>query len=679
MWTIGTDTGGTFTDLVAIDDDGQIRVAKAPSTPPNFEQGVVSALEESGIERDEMRLLYHGTTVSTNALITRSGAHTSLIATKGFRDVIEIRDGSRDEMYDILWDPPPPLVPRHDRLEVTERVDQSGEVVTPLEEDEVRALARILKARGVEAVAIALLHSYANTDHEARILKVLREELPDAYISASSEVLPEPPEFPRASTTVANAYVGPVLLRYVERLRSAVSENGDGGKLVIMHSGGGTMTPDHAVRVPIRTAASGPAAGVLAAAAIATAAGRPNIISLDMGGTSADIATVQDGQPGLRTEHDLEWGMPIGFPSIDLIAIGAGGGSIAWIDDAGVPHSGPQSAGADPGPACYGSGGEDPTNTDANLALGRLRPATLLAGRMELDPELARRSIEERFARPLGLDVLEAADGILRISNQHMANGIHRVTVKRGLDPREFALVAFGGAGPMHAAELARELQIGEVIVPPSPGATSALGLLFADARHDFLRSLIAPEDALDCAEAERLFNEMETEALALLRSEGFGDDRITLERMIDFRYIGQVRALSIPVPSAAFTQKTLSDAAGQFHRDYEVEYKYAVPDLPIASKSLRVAATGSAQKPAFAAEEPTGRAEDALIGEFETYFRDAGGVTTTPFYDRARLEPGATFAGPAILEQYDATTVVPPDTSVEVDQFRNVIMRVGT
>ena len=677
MWTIGTDTGGTFTDLVAIDEEGQIRVAKAPSTPPSFEKGVVDALEESGIARGDMRLLYHGTTVSTNALITRTGARTALIATEGFRDIIEIRDGSREELYDTLWDPPPPLVPRQDRLEVRERVDYNGDVVTALDEDGVRQAARILKARGVEAVAVTLLHSYANTAHEARVVELLREELPEAYVSASSEVLPEPPEFQRASTTVANAYVGPVLLRYVERLQGAVAENGDSGKLVIMHSGGGTMTPDHAVRVPIRTATSGPAAGVLAATAIASAAGHPNVISLDMGGTSADIATIRDGEPGLRTEQDLEWGMPIGFPSIDLIAIGAGGGSIAWIDDAGVPHSGPQSAGADPGPACYGRGGENPTNTDANLVLGRLRPGALLGGRMELDQELARASVKTRFAKPLGLDLLEAADGILRISNQHMANGIHRVTVKRGLDPREFGLVAFGGAGPMHAAELARELQIAEVIVPPNPGATSALGLLFADARHDFLRSLISPERELDCAEADRLFAEMELEARSLLRSEGFDEGQIALERQIDLRYVGQVRALSIPVPSATFTQALLSEAAAQFHRDYEVEYKYAVPDLPIESKSLRLAATGTAAKPELAAEALTGKADDALIGKLDAYFREAGGMTPTPLYDRSRLAPGASLSGPAIVEQYDSTTVVPPGAAVEVDPFRNLIISV--
>ena len=344
-------------------------------------------LDESGIDGRDTRLLYHGTTVSTNALITRTGVRTGLIATEGFRDIIEIRDGSRDEMYDTLWDPPPPLVPRYDRLEVSERVDQSGAVVVPLDEESVRGAARILRAREVEAVAISLMHSYANADHEARIVELLRQELPDVYVSASSEVLPEPPEFPRTSTTVANAYVGPVLLRYIERLQTATgaaagrpqdggpggseSEAAAGGKLMIMHSGGGTMTPDHAVRVPVRTAASGPAAGVLAAAAIATAAGRPNVISLDMGGTSADIATVQDGEPGVRTEHDLEWGMPIGFPSIDLIAIGAGGGSIAWIDDAGVPHTGPQSAGADPGPACYGRGGQEPTSSSAGSVRAR--------------------------------------------------------------------------------------------------------------------------------------------------------------------------------------------------------------------------------------------------------------------------------------------------------------------
>ena len=601
MWNIGTDTGGTFTDLVAIDDLGQVRVAKTPSTPPEFEAGVLNALREVGVPANETRLLYHGTTVSTNALLTRTGARTAQVSTSGFRDVIEIRDGSRNEAYDILWDPPPPLVSRPNRLEVTERLDYAGTVVKELDEDEVRRVAATLRARGIEAVAITFVHSYANPAHEARVREILEEELPGVYLSVSSDLLPEPPEFPRASTTVANAYVGPVLRSYVKRLSDAASADGYGGRLVIMHSGGGTMTPENVVRSPIRTATSGPAAGVLAAAAIGATSGRPDIVSFDVGGTSADIATIRDGRPQLSTEQSLEWGMPIGFPSIDLVTLGAGGGSIAWIDDAGIPHVGPQSAGARPGPAAYGRGGTEPTVTDAVLTMGRLRSGSLLGVGMSLDADAAREAVRARFADPLGLGIEEAAEGIIRIANQNMANGIRRVTVQRGLDPRDFTLLAFGGAGPMVAIEIAREVGMTEVLVPVSPGATSALGLLFADARHDLMRSMIAPADALQVDSVGARFFEMEQEARDLLAAEGFSGDGIRLERLIDLRYIGQVRALGVPLPAGEIRDADISAAVASFHEAYEREFKYAVPDLPVESKALRVVAIGVTDKPTLA------------------------------------------------------------------------------
>lgn len=676
MWKIGTDVGGTFTDLVAIDESGAIRVSKVPSTPPRFEGGVVAVIREAGMDRGAARVLCHATTVSTNALLTRTGAKTAVIATAGFRDVIEIRDGSREEYYDILWDPPAPLVPRHDRLEVRERVDYAGAIVEPLVEDDVRAAARVLQAREVEAVAVALLHAYANPAHEQRVREILLEELPGIYVAISSEVLPEPPEYVRTSTTVANAYVGPVLRRYVERLQDAIDAGGYAEDLVIMHSGGGTMTPGSATRIPIRTASSGPAAGVLAAAAIAEATGRRNLVSLDMGGTSADIGTIVDGKPSTTVETAPEWGMPLGFPSIEVVVIGAGGGSIAWIDEVGMPHSGPASAGAEPGPACYRKGGVEPTTTDANLAMGRMRPASLLGGRMTMDRALAEEAIRTRFAEPLGLEVLEAADGIVRIANEHMANGIRRVTTQKGRDPREFGLLAFGGAGAMHAVEIAREVGIPEVIVPLSPGATSALGSLFADARHDFLESLIAGAETLDADDVEARFAELERQAAELLGEEGFAPEQMRFERLLELRYVGQLRAIAIPVDARPLTAAVLAAAAERFHVDYEREFKYAVPELAIESKGIRVVATGVTQKPSLAHDGRRGTAEEALAGELEAYFRDAGGLVPTRFYDRDRLLPGASFPGPAVVEQYDATTIVPPGATVDVDEYRNLIVR---
>jgi len=678
MWSIGTDTGGTFTDLVALDDEGNISVAKTPSTPPNFEQGVVNAVREVGVARDDIRVLHHGTTVTTNALLTRTGAKTGVICTEGFRDILYIRNGSRGEAYEINWDPPEPLVARHNRLPVRERVSADGEVIEPLNEDDVREAGELFKKRGIEAIAVCFIHSYANPSHEQRAVEILREVYPDAYVCASADVLPEPPEFPRTSTTVANAFVGPVLDRYMAQLESAVRELGYEGSVRIMHSGGGNMTPATALRLPVRTATSGPAAGVMAAAMITKAAGRQNSVSLDMGGTSADIATILDGKPTVTVDQTIEWGLPVGFPAVDLIAIGAGGGSIAWIDDAGAPHVGPQSAGALPGPACYQRGGVEPTTTDANLVLGRQREESLLGGGMTMDASLARKAIQERFAEPLGLSVEEAAEGIIRIANENMAHGIRRMTINRGLDPREFSLVAFGGAGPMHCAEIAQALEMPEVIVPAHPGTTSALGLLAVDTRHDLVQAYTHAFDAIDPADVDERLNALETEARNLLKAEGFEDDAIEVSRFVDIRYIGQIRALTLAADAKPFDADAQREVADRFHREYEKEFKYAVPDLPIETKALRVSAVGTTAKPELiAAEATTGTAEDAKVAERDVWFN--GSAHSTPFYAREKLTTGVQFDGPAIIEQYDSTTVVPPGAHVAVDGVGNLIVTLGS
>ena len=674
-WTVGTDTGGTFTDLVALSDEGEIVVGKTPSTPPDYETGVVDAIRQLSIDPADIRLFYHGTTVSLNALLTRGGAKTALLATKGFRDVLEIRDGMREELYDITWNPAPPLIPRRDRLEVPERIAYDGAVVTDLDEVEVRRLARLIGKRGHESVAVCFMHAYANGAHEERVKAILTEELPDVYVSISSEIMPEPPEYERTTTTVANAYVGPVLSRYMGKLSAAVRAAGVEGAVLIMHSGGGTMTPESATRYAIRTATSGPAGGVLAAEAIARAVGRLNVVSLDVGGTSADIATIEDGRPRITNEQLPEWGLPLRFPSIDVVAIGAGGGSIGWIDAAGVPHTGPQSAGARPGPACYGQGGTEPTTTDANLVLGRLRPDHFLGGRIRLDPALAEAAIRTRFAEPLGLTVPEAAEGILRIANENMANAIRKQTVHRGLDPRDFSLMAFGGAGPLFGVDIARELQMKDVIVPTSPGATSALGLLFADARHDFVRSLISPADGFDHATAERHFQDMERQAATLLADEGFTGDTVEIARVIDLRYIAQVRTIAVPVPREPISAELMDVAARDFHAAYAREFRYALPEFPIESRSLRVVAIGRTPKPSFRADPRRGTADAALTATADAYFGSGGGWVATRYYDRALLLPGAVIDGPAIVEQFDSTTVVPPGTRLDVEPHGNFVL----
>jgi N-methylhydantoinase A len=677
VWRVSTDTGGTFTDLIAMNEAGELRVAKVPSTPPNFERGVVSALEEVGIPLDSSEVLYHGTTVTTNALLTRSGALTALVTTKGFRDVLEIRNGNRADVFDVMWDQPAPLVRRANRLEAEQRMDYAGGVLVELDEQGVRDIARKLRKRGIEAVGVSLMHSYVNPAHEERVAEILREELPDAYLSISTEIMPEPPEFERASTVVANAYVGPVLNTYVERLADALREAGHSGEVLIMHSGGGLMSSDSATEIPIRTAISGPAGGAVAAAALGAAIGRDKVVSFDMGGTSADLATIRDGSPRLTQSHNVEWGMPVGFPSVDIAAIGAGGGSIAWIDEGGAPRSGPRSAGSVPGPACYGRGGEEPTNTDANIVLGRLSAGALIGGAMELDVDLARQAIERRIAGPLGIGVEEAALGILRIANENMANAIRKLTVERGLDPREFSLMAFGGGGAMHGAELARELNMREVVVPPIPGATSALGILFVDNVHNLGRAYLVERSRMVPEEIDGIFAELETAVGETLGAEGFGEDLVEIRREMELRYEGQVRALTVPLRDGPVDDRVLDEAIAHFHDLYADEFKYAMTGTPVESKSVRVVGTGRTQKPEFAREERTGTAAEALVGSRPVYFGNEGFVETQ-LYDRDRLFPDAQLSGPAVIQQYDTTTIVPPGAALWVDEYRNLLITTG-
>ena len=596
-WIVGCDTGGTFTDVFALNEAGESRLAKVPSTPPHFDVAVVEGVQALGIAPGEVETLFHGTTVTTNAVITKTGAASALVTTRGFRDVLEIRRANREELYDILWDPPPPLIPRRHRLEVVERVNYAGEVMTPLDEKSARDAARKIKARELTSVAVCLLNAHMNPAHERRVREILLDEIPDLHVSLSTDILPEPPEFERTATTVANAYCAPVLRSYMDALETRLAGAGFKSDLVlVMHNGGGTMTTDYAKGVPVKTLNSGPAAGVIAAAAVAAACGRTNVVCLDMGGTSADIAVIRDGQPQLTTAFDLEWGMPIRFPSIDVISIGAGGGSIALLDPAGYPRSGPQSAGADPGPACYGKGGMEPTNTDAHLVLGRVSNDLFLEGRMQLDADLAAEALRRRIAEPLGLSLEDAAEGVLRIANANMVKAIRLVTVERGFDPREFSLVAFGGAGPLHAVDLARELQMPEVIVPTFPGVTSAMGLLFVDPLDDFSWAYVRRQDEIDVAEMARLYRDMEERVVTSLVRQGVDRSNVTVERSIDLRYIGQLHSVTVPLEDTSETGFEAAIAA--FHAEHLRQYRYSHPEWPVETSTLRVSARGQREKP---------------------------------------------------------------------------------
>jgi len=661
-WRVGIDTGGTFTDIVAV-RDGEIRIGKVPSTPPAFERGVLDAIGYVGLELGDIGELHHGTTATTNAVITRTGAQTGLVTTRGFRDVLELRRHNRGELYDILWDPPQPLAPRRRRLEVSERIDYAGQVLEALDEDDLRAALARLKESNVESVAVCFLNAYQNPTHEQKAREVIAAVWPEAYVSISSDLLREPQEFERTSTTVMNAYLGPILSGYVERLSTQLTAGGYPGQLKIMHSGGGLLPAESCTRVPARTVTSGPAAGVMAAEGISESIDVPGIISLDMGGTSADIAVVRSGRARLVEEYEPEPGLPIRFPTIDLLTIGAGGGSIAWVDAAGLPHVGPQSAGAMPGPACYARGGNQATVTDANLFLGRLAPETKLGGGLTLDLALANAAIE-RFAHEARLEREESALGIIDIANSNMARAIRVMTVERGLDPRQFALLAFGGAGPMHACELADRLAIREVIVPSAPGVTSALGTLYVDVVHDRARSHIVPIVRLDPEEVERAFRELERDVNAALSADHFPAQETRIERSVDLRYIGQIKTLNLPVANQPFDTDSVTRVCADFLVEYEQRYHYATGEIPLELSVIRVRGRGLHTRPNLAAP-PTG-SQPKVVGTREVTFRSDR--VTAEIYRRDDFTRDTSLAGPLIVEQDDSTTVVPRGWHVSVD-----------
>ncbi|MFQ5878644.1 MAG: hydantoinase/oxoprolinase family protein [Dehalococcoidia bacterium] len=669
--------GGTFTDLVYLDlESGALGSVKVPSTPPTFVDGVLEALARSGMAPGEVALLKHGSTIATNSIIERRGAKTGLITTKGFRDVLLAARANRAVSFDPTWDPSPALIQRRHILGVAERVDYEGNELTPLSEAEVREAADTFRARGMEAAAVVYLNSFTNPAHELRTKEILQEELPGVYVCTSYEILPELREFERSSTTVANAYLGPVVSRYLAALGEQLRVWGYRGDVLLTHSGGGVMSLDEAQRVPVRICQSGPAAGVMGGAYIGGLAGYDNVITLDMGGTSCDLALVHRGQPRIASEWRVEFNIPINLPAVDVVTIGAGGGSIAWIDEGGSLRNGPRSAGASPGPVCYGRGGRDPTNTDANLVLGRLA-AAFLGGDMAIYPELAQGAVKEVVADRLGYTAAAAADGILRVANANMTNALRYVSVQRGYDPRDFALVAFGGAGPLHAAELARELEIPVVVVPPLPGLTSALGALRVDLRYDHLRPILQLHRELDLERLNNAFLEMEPQAVAILRREGVAEADIRLQRLADVRYYGKISYLTVPLSDGVIDGAAAAELGRRFNEKHLQEFGYTVPpeagELEVVN--VRLVASGPLLELPQQSQTRSGTADGALKGQREVYFREAGGFVATTIYDRGRLAAGATISGPAIVEQADSTTVVPPGLRAEVDDYLNLII----
>lgn len=667
---VAVDVGGTFTDICIMDETtGLIRIEKTSSTRDPIE-GIMGGVSKAGIDLSRVALFSHGTTVATNALITRRLPRTAVVTTKGFRDVIEIRRANKEDLWDTYKDVVRPYVPRRDRLTVPERVDAGGKVIEPLDVEAARDVARILKRRGVAAVAVCFMNAYLNGANERAMRDILLAEMPDIPVSISSQVLPEIFEHERFSTTVANAVVSPVVVNYTSRLGERLAHEGYTRDLLLLHTGGGVMTPASVKDFAARLAGSGIAAGAIASRYIAGLCGFPNSIGLDMGGTSTDVSLAYEGRSRVTKDWHIEFGYPIRFASIEVLTIGAGGGSLAWTDPAGSLRNGPQSAGAHPGPACYGNGNTQPTNTDANVTLGRLG-TDLAGGKVKLDPELARKAVEGGVAKPFGLGLHEAADAIVKVANANMSDAVRLISISRGYDPRDFALVAFGGAGALHGVDVARELAIPVVIVPPNPGVTSALGCLLVDMQHDFSQSCMVDAVDADATEIEAQFAELEKAALGRLTHEGVARQDIVLQRSIDMMYRGQWRSLAVNAPQPI---GAISDLVQSFHAEHQREYNFRRDSAPVSFFRLNLKAVGVVPKAEFAVHKPTGASPEP-VDRRRVWFDGSG--LDTPVYQRDDLPCGFSFQGPAIIEQLDATTVVPPGASAEVDKYLNIIIRV--
>ena len=676
MTIIGVDVGGTFTDLLLFDEERrQVRIAKVPTTMENQATGVLAGIAQVGADLAAANAVVHGTTTTTNALLERKIARAGLVTTRGFRDVLELGRRTRPKPYGLIGSFEP-LIPRELRLEVSERVDAEGAVVEPLDEAELRrALAR-LSALGAEALVIHFLHSYINPAHERRAAAIAREVWPNGYITVGSELVSEYREYERGVTAAVNAAVQPVLQRYIARLERELKVRGYGGDLLVMQGNGGTVSARLVSEAPVHTVMSGPASGVIAAAYTAKAAGFPNVITYDMGGTSSDVALIQGGVPLVSSELELEYAMPIHVPMVDVHSIGAGGGSLARLDDAGMLRVGPESAGAHPGPICFGRGGDEPTITDANLVLGRLNPERLLSVERPVALDRIRARLVERVGSRLGLDGDGSAAAILRIANDKMAGAIRMVSLARGHDPRDFALFAFGGAGPLHAAALARELGIPRLLIPMRPGITNALGCVVADLRHDYVRTVNRAVPQLPDGLVREVLEAQIGEGRRTLAREQAEIEDIRLLHRADMQFQGQSHLLSVDLPDIAVTAAELQQA---FEAAYWRRFGVALPEIRAVLVNLHTAVIGRRRPVDLAALAEGGHAatfEAAQSGCRRVWF-EAGWVET-PVYDRAALPLGIELEGPAVLEQLDATTVLEPGDHAAIDRLGNLVVTIG-
>ena len=691
---LGVDVGGTFTDHILFDEDsGRIYTFKTPSTPGDPSRSVMAGVKNFGAAPRGLSglwLLAHGTTVNTNTVLSRTGAKIGLVTTRGFRDVLAIGRQTRPHFYRWDVDRPEPLAPRHLRLEVAERVDTHGNVVLPLCEEDVLRCAEVFKAQGVEAVAVCLLNSYANPDHEARVKAILEETLPDVYLAVSSELSPEFREFERSSTVATVAYIGPGFQRYVDELQLSLSQElEEPPQLYIMQSSGGMASAEVEMRRPHYTLESGPAAGVLASVDLGLRLGMPNVISFDMGGTTAKASLIQEGKPSIVSMLEIGkdatgfygiriTGMPVRTPSIDLVECSAGGGSIAQVDVAGLLKVGPASAGADPGPACYDAGGAEPTVTDANVVLGRISPDFFLGGRMKIRPELSHRAIEEKIGGALQMSPDEAAQGVLDVVNANMVRILRVVSVSRGFDPRRFVLMAHGGAGPLHAGDLAEELGVGRIVIPPDPGLFSAMGLIISDVQTVASATRFLPADAANLPSIQKSLAEQAKICRQNLQEEGFAPQNQVVEQFLEMRYVRQNFELEVPVSGDLGSEAELESVLEVFHKLHLQSYGHSDPNAPVEVVNVKCRASGLVPKPQRALLATGGPdPSDAFIGRRRVFFKGSGWLEC-PHYDRVKLLQKNIIRGPAMVCQFDSSVTILPGHMATVGSMGELVIDTG-
>lgn len=674
---VATDIGGTFTDLVAVDDQGKTILTKSHTTPPNFEEGVIKVIQKSGVCPQEIKDFIHGTTTIINALTERKGAKTALITTKGFRDVLEIARCNRPDLFNMVFAKPRPFIPRYLRQEVEERVSFDGKIITPLNEDDIRTAVEYFKKEKVEAIAVCYINSYANDEHEKRTVELIRKLWPEVFVTSSIEVTKEWREYERTSTIALNSYVMPVASSYIDNLDRRLKETGCHAKEYIMQSNGGTTTFEQAKQTPINMVESGPVAGVYGSAILGKMIGEKNIIAFDVGGTTAKCSLIDNGEVKVTTEYRIERtesyaGYPIMAPVVDIVEIGNGGGSIAWIDEAGSLKVGPQSAGAVPGPVAYGIGGTEPTTTDACLVTGRLSAENF---DNPVDMDAVRAAIQEKVGDAFGMDTDEAAMSILRVAEANMYNALKLISVRRGYDPRDFTMVAFGGGGPMHCAYLAKELNIRKVIVPIAAPVFSAWGMLMTDVRHDYIQTNIRRMNEVSAEELNDMWKSLLSQAQEQFEKEGVQKENIVCNYIADMRYMGQEHTVKVNVPPIPWSEETKEEIIQRFHDTHEHFYTFRLIDTPTEIVNLHLVAYGRLTKPELAkipAQE--GSVENAEKEIRKVYFAEDGWMDT-PVYLREKLGSGAVLDGPVIVEEAAASAVVAKGQRITVDDYGNLII----